>query len=121
MKPEGLKEGDRDILDLLCPRVLVAEQKAAEEKQDQPEEDSIEPDEDPTKEDKSDQAQFIKSMLLFIWSGKAPYGKLQDNLAKFINRIQELGLWNSKLWKLGLKRGSTLEAASCHPSRNSSV
>ncbi|KAK3810077.1 MAG: hypothetical protein J3Q66DRAFT_391248 [Benniella sp.] len=92
MKPEGLKEGDRDILDLLCPRVVVAELN-----QDQPEGDTMEPDEDPTKEDNSDQAQFIKSMLLFIWNGKTPYGKLQDNLVKFINRIQELGLWEQQV------------------------
>jgi hypothetical protein len=86
---QDIQEADRKFLDLLCPRIVPSELHTTED--DQEEQEEGEGDQDPTK-DSSIQAQFIKSILLYIWSGNRPAGKLKDSsLHGFIDRAHEFG------------------------------
>jgi hypothetical protein len=90
LEQEEIQKSDREILDLLCPRIVSADLDVAEDNKVDGEDGEV--DEDLTKEDSSDQAQFIKSVLQYLWSRNRPVGKLKDHVTRFICRLQELGL-----------------------------
>ncbi|KAG0222810.1 hypothetical protein BGX31_008846, partial [Mortierella sp. GBA43] len=97
LEQEEIQESDREILDLLCPRIVSADLDVAEDNEVDDEDGEVdgedgEVDEDLTKEDSSDQAQFIRSVLQYLWSRNRPVGKLKDHVTRFICRLQELGL-----------------------------